>query len=909
MSLVNFINKNQGTQRAPATQGSSGSLVNFIDNRQRQQSIGSSTGGVFKSTTKKEEADKSLWQKISKQLMKPVGSVAAEVEGLGKFIGGGGGYIPGKGIIDVLSGQREYSFSKLMEENYVKPMQQAGASGAALNAGRAMGFITDLAADPLNFIGGGLTKLGKLANKVTSLNKSGKKIKEGSKIYNQIKKAGYTVEQLELAGTKLEQAEKGQRAFLQAFGKPIIKGTKLYEKTGSLNKYLRATPGFQKVKNLFSSKTGIPAFDKMIDNYKNLGEFRKQSVIDNAVKIQNDLSGFSADKLKMVAEVIERPEVRNTIVDKKIVKVADNIESLFNDMKVTEKSKDILKSELENYFPHIKIKEKGLKGTLNALFNPRAWSAKAGFSKERKIAGTVDEINSFFGKEFFQSNPTLAYAQRGLGSAKAVTAKEFLEEVGTKFFKADADAPIRYVESTNPIFKGMKAEPEIVNAVDQYVKGIQPEELKAIVRGFDAVQNWWKAQVLISPSYHTRNMVGNFWNNWLAGVKNPAQYFKAKQVQKLNGAKSRIDDTIKIFTDSGEAYSGTKILNEAKKNGVVGKGLYGAEIQASINDEITGSAVGIAKSLKTLKGWNPFSQENALIKTNRAVGSAIEDNARMAHFIDMVEKGFSFEDAGRSVKKFLFDYTDLTWAEKNIMKRVAPFYTWTSKNLPLQIENLVAQPAKYAMVPKAIEQIESGSPEPATEKYMSDYIKNNIPVRIRQDKDGNYEYFMLGNWLPSASAIDFLSQPIENSINMVSPIVKTPIELWANKSMFFKNTLGEPSEIEYYHKQPTEFVGIAMRKKAAHLARNIRVLNDMNNFIKKGDKDDPKNSLIVKVLNLFFGKSTTMDISKSKTYYDRDTQQRVQELEASIKNAKRSGQKEHAKDLYEELKKFRKSRQ
>ena len=80
----------------------------------------------------------------------------------------------------------------------------------------------------------------------------------------------------------------------------------------------------------------------------------------------------------------------------------------------------------------------------------------------------------------------------------------------------------------------------------------------------------------------------------------------------------------------------------------------------------------------------------------------------------------------------------------------------------------------------------------------------------------------MGNWLPSASAIDFLSQPFDNIVNMVTPIAKTPFELWANKSFFFKNTMGEPSKIEFYYKQPTEFVGMPMRRKTAHLARNIQ---------------------------------------------------------------------------------------
>ena len=53
------------------------------------------------------------WQWISKQLMKPVGMVAAETENIGLFIGGQKTQLPGKAALDVLTGTREYSFSDL----------------------------------------------------------------------------------------------------------------------------------------------------------------------------------------------------------------------------------------------------------------------------------------------------------------------------------------------------------------------------------------------------------------------------------------------------------------------------------------------------------------------------------------------------------------------------------------------------------------------------------------------------------------------------------------------------------------------------------------------------------------------------------------------------------------------------
>ena len=904
MPLKDFLQQQSLPQVQPIQVNTTSSLGKFLSEKQNKiQQLEVKQVEPFKGEKTKPQKELTKWQWISKQLMKPVGTVAAETEALGKFIGTGQAYIPGKAGLDVLSGKRETSFSDVWRRNYIEPMKQYPNTEAAQKVGATLGFIFDLTDDPFNFVGGGLTKMGYLATTVSSLTKTGKKIAEGSKLWNKIKNAGYTVEELTLAGSKLEQAQKGQRALLTIAGKPILKGEKVYEVTKGLSSFLNKLPAWQGLKATFSTKTGIKEIDEMVDTFKNLGNYRKQQVMDKANEIQKDIIKLKPEELKMVAEAIERPEIRETIQNKNILKISDKLENLFTDMKITEKAKGVLKSELENYFPHIKIQGEGLKGTLNALFNPKTWSVKLPFSKERKIGGTVDEINQFFGKDFFQSNPAIAFAQRGLAGAKAVTAKEFLEEVGTKFFVTADKAPIRFLESTNPILKGLKAEPEVVKVVDQYIKGVQPEELKLIIRVFDKVQNWWKAQVLISPSYHLRNRVGDTWNNWLSGLKNPIQYDRARSIQKSLGNNKGLNNIV-LITEAGEQLTKGQIADLAKRNGVLGRGWYGADITTALQDEVG----GLWNKARKIKNWMPWKQENVLFKTNKAVGTALEDNGRLAHFIDKLEKGFSAKDAARSVKKFLFDYEDLTWAEKKIFKRVAPFYTWTRKNIPLQLENLIYQPEKYAALPKIIQQIESGSPEPKTEKYMNNYLKENIPIRIRQSEKGHSEYFMLGNWLPAAQAIDFLSQPLENIIYMVTPLAKTPYELWANKSTFFKNTLGESSKIENYYKQPTEFVGVTMRKKTAQLLRNIRILNDLNKLTKQGTSQDPADSLIVKLLNVFFGKAGTYDIKQSKYFYDKETQDRINELKASIKAGQKRGDKNYVNKLVEELKQFKKER-
>jgi hypothetical protein len=836
------------------------------------------------------------WDFLSSNLMKPIGVIAAETEALGKLIGSHKTYNPITTATDILSGKREYSFSKLYE-------QYGESAGIPKPVGTILGFVTDIAADPLNFLGvGEMTKLGKLAEKVSSLKESGEAIKKGSELFKQIEKSGYTAEQLSLAGSRIGQVQKKQRALISAFGKPIIAGEKVYDIAGKTTKAIKGVPVVSKTLESFgkilSTKTGNKELDDMVVAFDDLSSYRKEKVIETATNIQKNITKLSPEDVKLIPEVIENPEMRDVIKNKNVLNMADDLTYLFKEMKREEKKLGVLKSEIVDYFPHIKNKDK-IGDTLDNFFNAKKYSQTLKSAKARKIEGTVNEINEKFGKDFFVSNPALAYATRGVASSKAVTAKEFLDEAGKKFFVNSNKAPITYIESTNPLYKGLKASPEVVNTVDKYIQGIKPEELKPMLKAFDATQNWWKSQALISPMYHTRNFVGNLWNNFLGGVFNPVAYKKAGAIQM----GKNLDDII-LTTKNGENYTGRSILELSKQKGVFGRGQFTGDIAEQIQDEMYGAI----EAAKTIQGYNPLSQRNILFKGNKAVGSAVENNAKLAHFIQKLEDGYSVDSAAKSVKKYLFDYNDLTDTERKVFKRLAPFYTWTKKNIPLQVENLFVNPEKWALVPKVIESIESGSQDPETEKYMSDYLKENIPVKIGQDKNGNYQYFILGSWLPSAAAIDFLSKPLDNTFNMITPLAKAPLEYWSNKSTYFKNTFGESTDIEYYEKQPGQFLSVTMRKKTINLLRNIRILNDINKFLETGSKDEPENSTMVKIMNAFFGKAGTYNIEQSKKFYDMDTENKINELNQARKKASQSGNEKYVEKLTQEIESIQKER-
>jgi hypothetical protein len=494
---------------------------------------------------------------------------------------------------------------------------------------------------------------------------------------------------------------------------------------------------------------------------------------------------------------------------------------------------------------------------------------------------TAMEINNEMvkkgGKAIFQEDLPIVAAKMGISTGRKQAATEFLEAT-----------------------KGLKGEEAIALANEVHNKMVNPESLRKAIQGFDAIQNIWKAQALVAPSYHIRNFAGNLWNNYLADVQ-PASYALAGNLQQKM-ARGALNATEKGLVD------------EMEKLGVIGTGQYGGDIAKEVGQELGKSTI------------NPFSQRFIGYRANRTLGSGVEDNAKIAHYLSKRAEGYGSKQAAESVKKYLFDYGDLTDTEKGLLKRVMPFYTWTSKNIPLQVQQFIEKPGKFSKIATAKKNIEQGVAQ-SDEKYMSDYMKQNAPIRVKTDKDGNTLYFLSGAWLPASQAITFLSDPVSNALGMVSPMAKLPYENLTGKGTFFKNTLGQYEDIQKYPGQKTSYLGMDLNPKTVNNLRSIRALNELNNLNPggifggknspsifkgllpnasnvRGGQNTPETSQQDRVLNSFIGKLQSYNPEQSKNYYDRDTQNKVTEFNTAINRAISNDQTELASSLIKEMEQF-----
>jgi len=227
-------------------------------------------------------------------------------------------------------------------------------------------------------------------------------------------------------------------------------------------------------------------------------------------------------------------------------------------------------------------------------------------------------------------------------------------------------------------------------------------------------------------------------------------------------------------------------------------GLEGETVTRGWKDPATGERrVPLsAEGLKRVLG------NNAYLRFTRGAARITEHNARGALFIQSMLDGMTGAEAAFNVKKYLFDYSELTDFEKNVMRNIIPFYTWLRKNIPLQIESIINRPAKYASAAKARAELgELSQVEYQDDPATPDYFKENLATRLP---------FMIDHQ-PTYAVPDLPYLDIETAegildlnawIGRMHPILKTTYELVANE----KTMTGAPIRKEYGADDPT-FVG------------------------------------------------------------------------------------------------------
>lgn len=613
---------------------------------------------------------------------------------------------------------------------------------------------------------------------------------------------------------------------------PLFKTVKNAASTGADSVGITSKLADNELFRAFNITTGdADKAKKLFNDYRYLKDKARVESVSNAKALNNQIKALAkqADipENELKAKIFQDIETAN-LSDDAIGELEQNLVAQNRARLEAQRAAGIEVGDLgETYMPHIATKEAddilNNEGVKN-FFGIRP-SAKTPQGIAREIEGTVAEINAknIYGTtKFFQDDPAIALGVADFNAASAIAGRKFLDDAAQFGLKAD-QAPKNYV--TIPEIPGVKFDPNIAKQLNRSYKTLSnQEEVNKFLKVYDAAQNWWKMWSLgARPAYHAKNTIGNLWNNYLGGVTSPKPYGDAAAFQ-VKVAKGNMSGKIAGYN--------TKDLYEAMTTrGIFGEGQYGGDITRRLEEQIQGAS----KNPLTLSTKNPILQGGF------KMGQTIEDNARIALYIDQLNKGASLDKAAEHVRKYLFDYGDVSPFEKNVAKRILPFYTWSRKNIPLQLEALATQPDKINKLNLLQNNVEQAfNVERPDLSQVPDYVREQAPMYVGSDKEaGTVSVIPLQGLIPTmdiASLTKFmntetapegvsrgkLANALSTTLGGVSPFIKAPLEFVANYDFFRKKNIQE------FQGQTADMLGVKMPVHLAKLLSNIVMLNEID---------------------------------------------------------------------------------
>ena len=617
---------------------------------------------------------------------------------------------------------------------------------------------------------------------------------------------------------------------------PVFKTTKNVVSTGADSIGISSKLADNELFRAFNIHVGDSAKAKdLFNSYRYLKDKAKVESVKNAKALDNQIkalskqSGVPVNELK--AKIFQDIETAN-LSDDAIGQLEQNIVKQNRARLESQQAAGVQIGDLgETHMPHILTKEADdvvnsytMGGAVSKIFGGRP-SAKNPQALARTIDGTVAEINAknIYGtKKFFQDDPAIALGIADFNAAQAIAGRKFLDDAAQFGVKADT-APKGFV--TIPEIPGLKFSPSIAKQLNRSYKAISNlDEVNSFLKVYDGAQNWWKMWSLgARPAYHSKNTIGNLWNNYLGGVTTPKPYLDAGALQ-IKIAKGNMDGKI-------AGYPVKELYDAMSTRGIFGGGQYGGDIARRMEESIQGAS----KNPLTLSTKNPILQGGF------KMGQTIEDNARMALYIDQLNKGASLDQAAKHVRKYLFDYGDVSDFEKTYAKRILPFYTWSRKNIPLQLEALATQPDKINKINLAINNVQQANQvEQPDLAQVPGYIREQAPLYVGSNKETNtvsaiplqgliptFDVAGLTSFLNTETAPQGikkgkLGETLSTVFGGVSPLIKAPLEFIANYDFFRKKT------IQQYPGETADMLGIEMPVHLAKLLSNIIMINEID---------------------------------------------------------------------------------
>lgn len=227
-------------------------------------------------------------------------------------------------------------------------------------------------------------------------------------------------------------------------------------------------------------------------------------------------------------------------------------------------------------------------------------------------------------------------------------------------------------DSISKNFPDLYGSPEMIEMLDNAARFEDPEFVRKMAYFIGPYTKLFKAFAVLSPGFHVRNGLANAVQFALAGVEMDNATLGTRMYYRWLKASKEGKSWNEFILSLDESMQ--EVMKTAR-NGSIGSG---GGIYSEVMKEASGSRV--------MDWW--------LIRKNYALGQQSDNYSRFVLAFDSAMKGNDQFMAAARVKRFYFDYEDLSTLDK-VMKQFIPFWLFYSRNLHTQITNMWLNPRPY----------------------------------------------------------------------------------------------------------------------------------------------------------------------------------------------------------------------
>lgn len=461
---------------------------------------------------------------------------------------------------------------------------------------------------------------------------------------------------------------------------------------------------------------------------------------------------------------------------------------------------------------------------------------------------------------------------------------------------------------------------------------------RGLLNAFDQFTSAFKIGALASPAFHVRNIYSGMYNAATEGALNPLDTLAAARASggnfdalasRVRGGRSPYrnlssDEAVRQFIadSSGQRLASGNVISD----------ISGVEDPGRVGGMYVGSGPTIAESTRQAlqqgrradpanRTWRNFLgdllsfrgvgitrqprpyQTNPLLAMNDAIGSRSEDALRIGTFLTLIRQGVDPAEAGDTVRRLLVDYSPeaFTGFERNVMKRVAPFYSFQKGILPSIAENTLYRPG--GLQGQTIRAVTRGT-EPSEDNFIPEYLRQSAAIPLPEGwpsllggepAEGLQRYITnidlpfestLNLFTPgvgttaAARLADTIQKTGSNILGQSNPLIKAPIEYITNRQLYTGRDL---SDLYSVLEQDLGPIGRPLEQAVINFlpfgARGISMYRQLSD-----DRLDPVDARMKAAFNVLAGvKLTDVDEERTKRLAARNMLNQILETTPGVR--------------------------